>query len=306
VAACIGLTSYLFCFFVFGHHYFSLDFVRAGNVFVVLAYLAFPVVNFYHYKTNIKKTINELKLVAMNAQINRQRMEIMQQNAKLREMNQMKDQFFSIILGFMELAVKNIENGEKADRFIKMAYQSTTTSYQLLEDLMEWTHLQSEKTNYQPENIPLRDLAAECGKDLANIAEYKKIELTSSISAHETAFINRNLLKTVIRNLLTNAIKFTNEGGIVSISSRSNGNLREIHVTDNGVGMCPEKIDQLFKQHKGFTSMGTKSEKGTGLGLTLCKDILEKAGGKIWVESQVGKGSSFKFTVPLLPNISAQ
>ena len=308
ISAALGLSSYLLCF-AFLSKFSSYEMMQFGSPFLMIAYIGFPIVSYLHYRGLIKKTENELKLIAMNEQISNHKREIMKQNAQLREMNQMKDRFFSIIshdlrspyqniLGFMELAIKNIKQTDRAERFLKLAYQSTSFSYQLLEDLLEWTHLQAENTDYEIEPLPLKQIVEECYSSLSNVADFKKIKLETTVQASEIAYINRNLVKTILRNLTTNAIKFTHEGGTVTIKSAITGDVRIIEVCDTGIGMSQEKLDKLFKNEQGFTSLGTKSEKGTGLGLMLCKDILEKTGGKIWAESELGKGSTFKFSFP--------
>ena len=314
VLGSIGLGTYLAFFCIFSvHHY--IDLLLSGGVFLVLAFIFFPTINYYHNKSILKKITTDFNLLNLNEQITNNKIEILRQNAQLREMNQMKDRFFNIIshdlrspfqniLGFMELATRNIHNVEKAERFLNLASQSTTFTYQLLEDLLEWTRLQAENPSYQPERVELKRMVDESFKIMRNIADYKKIKLECIIDESVTAYISSDILKTVFRNLVTNAIKFTNEGGVVTVSTSIIDGYRQFEVRDTGVGIETEKLSKMFDPAQGFTSLGTKSEKGTGLGLMLCKDILEKVGGRIWVESEVGTGSVFKFKVPLTPGSS--
>ena len=114
-----------------------------------------------------------------------------------------------------------------------------------------------------------------------------------------TAYADENLLNTVIRNLVSNAIKFTNESGQIRINARKIGELIEVEVADNGMGMSNEVRDSLFSDNSSLSLPGTANELGSGLGLILCKQFVEKQGGRLWVESELGKGSSFKFTIPI-------
>jgi signal transduction histidine kinase len=131
-------------------------------------------------------------------------------------------------------------------------------------------------------------------------AEQKKIDLACSIS--ETMFVNADydMLLAVFRNLISNAIKYTNSGGEIRVNAQENGDFVEVAVIDNGVGMPAERIERLFKVgEKRMSTSGTAGEKGTGLGLILCKEFVERHGGQIWVESEKGQGSTIKFTVPV-------
>ena len=314
VFALVALASY-FSFFAFLSNHLWRDLFLAGGMFLVLSFIFFPTINYFHNKSIMKKITTDFNLLKLNEQINNHKIEILRQNAQLREMNQMKDRFFSIIshdlrspfqniLGFMELATRNMQNEEKAERFLHLASQSTTYTYQLLEDLLEWTRLQSDSTTYQPERVLLRRLVEDGFKVVQGIADYKKIQLKCDVDDAVVVYVSRDLLKTVFRNLVTNAIKFTNEGGEVIVSTSVVDGYRQFDVTDTGVGIELDKMLKMFESAQGFTSLGTKSEKGSGLGLMLCKDILEKIGGRIWVESELGQGSVFKFRVPLTPGAS--
>jgi two-component system sensor histidine kinase/response regulator len=126
----------------------------------------------------------------------------------------------------------------------------------------------------------------------------KEITVNHSATEGITVFADINMLKTILRNLVSNAIKFTRPGGKINIFAQKNNKIVTISVSDNGIGIAPERINKLFSISKTITTKGTEDESGTGLGLLLCKEFVEKHGGKIWVESELEKGSTFKFSIP--------
>jgi signal transduction histidine kinase len=133
---------------------------------------------------------------------------------------------------------------------------------------------------------------------------FKNISVNYTESEPITIFADTNMLNTILRNLISNAIKFTNEGGSVNISAQQTDSGTTITVSDNGVGIAPEMLQKLFDNKVAYSTTGTAREKGTGLGLLICKEFVDKHGGKIWVESQFNKGSEFKFTLPLNETLS--
>jgi len=130
-------------------------------------------------------------------------------------------------------------------------------------------------------------------------ADAKKIKINYSSSSHISVFADCDMLKTILRNLVSNAIKYTKKSGEVNISAEENSGNITISVSDNGIGIANDELTKLFNISEVITTKGTANETGTGLGLLLCKDFVEKHGGKIWVESEAGKGSNFKFTLPI-------
>ncbi len=151
---------------------------------------------------------------------------------------------------------------------------------------------------YYPEKVNLRELVTDIFSVLTFNAENKNITLNSKISENTNVFADSNIVSTVIRNLVSNALKFTDNGGKISITSVEKNNLIEISVIDTGIGISEENINKLFKIDTHYTTQGTSDEKGTGLGLIICKEFIKKSGGKIWVESKPDIGSAFKFTLP--------
>ncbi len=237
--------------------------------------------------------------------------------AKLRESNNTKDKFFSIIahdlkspfnaiLGFSNILLENHKkyDDEKRDELIKLGNSSAKNAFKLLENLLTWSRSQSDGINYSPEKLYLKILLFEIMLDLQGSADKKKITVLDAISENELIYADKNMIATVYRNLISNAIKFTNKNGNIVISSKKqdNSNFIEISVSDTGIGISKDKINDLFRIDKNTSTQGTENETGTGLGLILCKEFVEKHGGKIWVESEIGKGSSFSFTIPYKTN----
>jgi signal transduction histidine kinase len=234
--------------------------------------------------------------------------------SELRELNVSKDKFFSIIahdlknpfssiISVSEMLKEEITSSNTAtlENYAGMINTSAVQTMRLLENLLEWANSQRGKISFTPVPIDLHELLAEEFTVLNEIAYGKNIELKNSIDNNLTIIADKNMIKTILRNLISNAIKFTNKNGKVEVNSITRTNQLEIAVSDNGIGMTQETAAKLFKIDANLSTLGTENEKGTGLGLFLCKEFVEKHGGKIWVESQEGKGSTFKFLVPLAP-----
>ena len=232
-------------------------------------------------------------------------------NQELQELNASKDRFFSIIahdlknmfhniLGFSDLLkdeVKksNIKNIEEDVRIINTSAEET---YKILESLLEWANSQRGKISFKPVPLILNTVAEEELSVLKENAGQKNIYLKISLPDNFKITADRDMLKTVLRNLISNAIKFTNKNGVIELQASANHAEAIISVSDNGVGMTNDTVDKLFKLGSNNSTRGTNNEKGTGLGLLICQDFVQKHGGRIWAESERGKGSSFKFTLP--------
>ena len=164
---------------------------------------------------------------------------------------------------------------------------------------MQWSRAQTGYISYSPVSIKLKDIIEETINLLLSDAQQKNITLESTVIAEIMVYADENMLKTILRNLIANAIKFTPNNGRIYIEAGNRKSEVEVIVGDTGVGISKEDIDKLFRIDTVFTTLGTADEKGTGLGLLLCKEFVEKHGGKIWIDSIEGKGSEFKFTLPL-------
>jgi signal transduction histidine kinase len=184
-------------------------------------------------------------------------------------------------------------------------YKSAQAAHDLLENLLTWSRLQREQIEYTPGPVDLHELAENSVALLADMALNKKIRLAQTIEAGLYAYADKYMVDTVIRNLTTNALKFTPVGGQVTISAHQNGSLSdqagstwiEVAITDTGIGMDQADLGKLFKIDVHHTTPGTAEETGTGLGLILCQEMVEKNGGRIWVESEKNKGTKVVFTV---------
>lgn len=231
---------------------------------------------------------------------------------KLRELNATKDKFFSIIahdlknpfndiIGFTQLLALNINKYDKnkIEKFADIIHQSSKLAYNLLENLLDWSRAQTGTLKYQPETILLNRIINENIDLLGSMAKNKGIKIFSEIESNIFVIADKNMVHTIVRNLLSNAIKYTNIGGHINITNYSNKKYSEISIVDNGIGISEVNIDKMFRIDESFSTSGTEKEKGTGLGLILCKEFVEKNGGKIWVKSEEGKGSTFTFSLPL-------
>jgi len=161
-----------------------------------------------------------------------------------------------------------------------------------------WARTQTGQDDFKPENLQLSPIVEEIVGLLNSSATIKNITLNNSVTDDTIAYADPNMLKTILRNLVQNAIKFTNSGGTVNILATTQQNHTFFTVSDNGIGMSEETRNNIFKLDTIVVQNGTDHEKGSGLGLILCKEFIEKHGGKIWAESGCGKGSKFEFTIP--------
>ncbi len=233
-------------------------------------------------------------------------------NQKLMEINATKDKLFSIIghdlksplnslTAFSSLLINHAESLTKDE--IKMLSQDLDKSlknlFNLLENLLEWGRSQSGNIDFNPEPFDLSEVLKENMELLKVAADNKKITLVNNNNSVWRVYAHRNSINTVVRNLISNAIKFTPESGTIALKTELAGKFIRLAVTDTGVGMSQQVIQKLFKIGNKHSTLGTAQEKGTGLGLLLCHDFVEKNGGMIGVESVEGKGSTFYFTVPV-------
>jgi two-component system sensor histidine kinase/response regulator len=236
---------------------------------------------------------------------------ILLQKEELKQANAAKDKFFSIIshdlgnlfntlIGFASLLSAQNEqlSAVQKEDFVQRMLQVSKKGYSLLNNLLEWSRSQTGRIAFEPATFNLKEIVVENLELLSSNAKAKSIELSSSISDTITVFADQNMLNTAIRNLLSNALKFTPANGRVEISAKKTDTAIEISISDTGVGISPQDIEKLFRIDMSHTTSGTNDEKGTGLGLILCKEFVEKNGGTIWVESEVGKGSQFYIRLP--------
>jgi len=238
--------------------------------------------------------------------------EVQKYVAELNELNQTKDKFFSIIahdlknpfvtlLGFSEILLSEYKElqSDEVLYFINEMKNTADLSFNLLQNLLQWSRSQTGKIEFHPSNINLFKIVQQNILLVNKAAEKKGISLFNNVIEELNLYADEDMLNTIIRNLLTNAIKFTNTNGIISVESKINKSMVEIYIKDSGVGMDEETVAKLFRLESTQSTTGTNNETGTGLGLILCKEFVEKHDGKIWVNSEVGKGSTFCFSIPL-------
>lgn len=231
--------------------------------------------------------------------------------ARLKELNTTKDKLFSIIghdlkgplnniLGFSELIQEENENlsREEIQKYNRLIFRLSKTVSELLENLLTWSRAQRQKLVVTPQNISLRFIVERCFNLLEQNAEQKQIVLNNDVPSETLIFADEEMVTTVIRNLVSNSIKFTKNGGTISVNAKKTDGLVTIEIRDTGIGIEKERIKNLFKPDVTQTNLGTNGEKGTGLGLLICKDFVEKNKGKIRVESVPGEGTSFYITLP--------
>jgi len=233
-----------------------------------------------------------------------------QTQTKLQEMNATKDKFFSIIahdlkspfnalLGYSNLLTGSIENSdlELTSRYAKMIQISSVNAYNLLENLLIWAGAQTGSIRFNPEIIDIQACVNENIDLVSDQVLAKNINISNEVIKTDV-LADKYMIDTVLRNLLSNAIKFTHKGGEIKISSVEEENKLEIIVADSGIGIKNEDLEKLFRIDNKHTTDGTVQEKGTGLGLLLCKEFIEKHQGEIRIESEPEKGSRFCFTLP--------
>jgi signal transduction histidine kinase len=267
--------------------------IGLGAVIVVLI--------FYQYIT--KRKSNKI-LQAANEKVS-------EQNILLQNLNATKDKFFSIIghdvkgplnslTSFSGLLINHWDSltKEEIQMLAKDLDKSLKNLFVLLENLLEWSRSQTGNIEFKPEEFDVSILLKENEELLKTQAQNKKINLVNDAVAELKITSHRHSINTVVRNFLSNAIKFTPEGGTITLKAEKQEKGTKISIFDTGVGMSEKVIQKLFRIDSKHSTIGTADEKGTGLGLILCKEFIEKNGGQIGVESEVGKGSVFYFVLP--------
>lgn len=253
----------------------------------------------------------EAELTAKNIEVHKQKEAIELQRKELESLNSTKDKFFAIIahdlknpfstvLGLSELLAKEFESfdADKLKVFIEQIYKYSNNTFNLLENLLQWSMLQTGRMPLRPKLVNINELIIENIELLRGNALQKGISIESKTIDDGFVFVDVSMITTVIRNLLSNAIKFTGQSGTITIEIAKDESMLKVSVEDNGVGIAEADMNRLFKIDSNPTSIGTSMEKGTGLGLILCKDFVERNGGTIWVNSQLGRGTKFFFTIP--------
>lgn len=265
----------------------------------------------YIIKRGLEKKRELLARVRTHIELKRARDLIEKQNKELIELNATKDKFFRIIghdlknpFSSLLMDSDSLEanfdelDDEKKIKCIKRINNSSQRLYKLLENLLEWARLQTGEITPAPKRIDLRNIADSNVSLYEQVSEIKNIRVKNNIAPDTKTFADERMIDGVFRNLINNAIKFTDKGGKVDISTQDTGKFIEVSISDTGVGIDVENIKKLFRIDGNYSTPDTNGEKGTGLGLILCREFLNRNGGELWVESEPGKGSTFKFTLP--------
>lgn len=232
---------------------------------------------------------------------------------ELQEINRNKDKFFSIIAhdfrgplnsltALLQILMKYAESFSKEE--LKDFGQNMTKSVHnlidLLDNLLKWSQSQSRQVSYHPQIFPLAEQVHKTISLLEPIASHKNIGILAEVEPCTMVYADIHMINFILRNLLSNAIKFTKKGGLIHLYTRYTDDAVEIALNDNGIGMSTEVMEKLFKINTCFTSNGTENEIGTGLGLILSQEFVQKNGGEIRVESELNKGTTFRFSLPVI------
>jgi PAS domain S-box-containing protein len=243
-------------------------------------------------------------------------MALAKRESELRALNATKDKLFSIIghdlrgpvAGLKSLVEMLMNNFDLSDtqgliRILRAMETTTDSSYNLLENLLSWAKSQQNEIVFEPKTINLYELVNTCIGVYSDLANSKAITIQNLVPTSQVIYADPNLLNTVVRNLISNAIKFTHKSKNICINITEKDTTYSISIKDEGIGIGAEALSKIFNPSENYVTYGTAGEKGSGLGLLLCRDFVEKHGGTIWVESEPGKGSNFIFTLPKMPKL---
>jgi len=280
--------------------------IYAGIIVMVI----FAIITFF-----IKRAEKIQKRLNKELQAKKEKLEI--QEAALTDSNETKTKLFSIIghdlrgpIGALQGLLQMFTDGEmnKSEffEFIPKLKNDIDHIYFTLNNLLSWGNSQMNGSKIKPSVVTLESLVDENINLLSEVADAKSIKIVSELTGNTLVWSDSNQIDIVVRNLISNALKFTPDNGMITIKAREKDDLWEVSVRDTGVGMDKVTVEKLFKKNANITTYGTNNEKGTGLGLSLCKEMIEKNGGSIWVESTLRKGSTFFFTLPKAENKYSQ
>jgi signal transduction histidine kinase len=279
-----------------------------GNNSIVKKVSAFEV-----SKANDKNTKSHLLLQLKELEKINSKLEnlVLESNVKLDEVISTNAKFLSIlahdlrspfqsIIGALDLLEESISDHEnkEIENYINIASNSAFSTLRLLENLLSWTSSQNKEKNFKPVKVNLHETIRIEIENVEIMANQKLITVNSEVSPDLYVTADLEMVRTILRNLIINAIKYSYLGGEISIKAAENNQFVEIDVIDNGVGISQNAQRELFQRAELHSTKGTNNEKGTGLGLLLCKEFITMHGGIIWIESEAGKGTKIKFTLP--------
>jgi signal transduction histidine kinase len=264
---------------------------------------------FFYQKDTLNSEIIERKRIEA---------EIRKYANELKEINIGKDKLFSIIahdlkspfiglLGLTEILSEDYDQltEEEKKKFIGMIKSDSREIYRLIINLLDWSRLQTDRMEFKSVEYNYKTQVEGIISLFKSTALKKNIEIQNLITEETVVFADKTMVHSVTQNLLSNALKFTPINGSIKIGCKKYDNQLEIMIKDNGVGISKENLEKIFRLDSNLTTKGTEGEKGTGLGLLICKEMIEKNNGKIWIESEVGKGTTFHFTLPTIEKIDS-
>jgi len=278
---------------------------------ILIALLVFLYIRIRERNHIRERKILEEKVLVRTHLIENQKSEILNKNAELNELNVAKDKFFSIIahdlrnpfnaiIGLTDILLINLNELDtvKLQKTLENIKGSSQQAHELLENLLLWARTQTGTISYKPESFDLKEQVVESIELLAVQAARKNISIITDFDNKSLISGDINMMSTIIRNLLTNALKFTPRNGEICAGIFQNNGYCILSIKDNGVGIPADKLEYLFSIDTAHKTKGTDQEPGTGLGLILCKEFIEKHGGYLEVESEPGKGSEFRVIIP--------
>lgn len=297
---------------------FDIEIKHAGELFGKYEVIGIQFPKFKRQYKEMSVVISQLFGMAIaNArkysQLEQSKKVISQNEIRLTELNATKDKFFSIIahdlkspfnaiIGLSEMLVEMVDMKEYdgIDNYARIILNSSRKAMSLLTNLMDWSRLQTGRIGYNPEIFDLAICINSIILLYNEVADKKAITIETELSSNTPVFADREMINTVIRNLISNAVKFTDFGGKIVISSKKECNQLIVSVKDNGVGIPADRVKKLFSIEESSSTSGTASETGTGLGLILCREFIEKHDEKLWVQSEEGRGTTFYFTLKMI------
>lgn len=266
-----------------------------------------------YYELIVWKTVED-RLAVILTDINERKAAekmLIESENKFRELNLTKDKLFSIIshdlkspfssiIGFSELLVERLKTGDtkSAGEFARIVLESSWQAMDLLNNLIEWSRVQTGRISFNPGPVNMTSLINDVTVLLSAAAKQKSIEISIETQGNPEIYADKSLLSTVLRNLISNSVKFTNPGGRILVHASGEKDKMVLTVSDNGIGMSRESIENLFNIESNRSTPGTRNETGTGLGMIICREFVLRHGGNIDVESEPGKGSIFRITIP--------
>lgn len=285
------------------------------SLFSLLVIVVLMILFYFRKRATNVLVVSNITIEGQNARLLELNENLRKSESTLRHSNTTKDKFISIIahdlknpmhsIGFSaDLMINYFDslNDDKKKDHLKGIYKTSNHAYDLLENLLHWAMAQSKSMNYEPDEINVSEII----KDVVDLsfgsADNKNIIIINNINTPYIVYADKNMIETVVRNLLSNSIKFCNENGTIELSFYIVNEYAIIEITDNGIGIPEKSLEKLFKIEEQISTPGTMKESGTGLGLLLCKEFVNINRGDIWVDSIFGHGSTFKFTIPMNKN----